>query len=84
MRQKEWVPIKRVKPSNSLPHKRKRIYVTREIIREASHKNFKKAKELNSFSYFIKSMDPLLKGLGPSILSKIKYRLFSLVRRAFK
>lgn len=80
-RRKEWVPEKRVQASNSLPYQRKRIYNTREIIRDASHRNFKKARELNSFSYFVKSMDPLIKKLGPSLATKIKYTLISMLKK---
>src|SRR5690606_29794543 len=48
----QWVPIKRVEPSNKLPYDRKRIYRVREEIRDASHRIFKKAKEINRFDYF--------------------------------
>lgn len=57
----EWRPIKRVSPSNKVPYLRKKVQDIREEIREKSHTNYRRAVELDDWSYFERSMRPLLR-----------------------
>lgn len=55
-----WVPKKRVRPSAKLPETRKKIQDTRQQITADSHTEFEKALENNSWSQFESNMTPLL------------------------
>lgn len=74
-KQKEWVPKKRVEPSDDLPAARKKVYTIREEIRDAAHVNFKEAKRLNDFNYFKKSMHPHIKKLDKPFLKRAELRI---------
>src|SRR5690606_34981324 len=70
IRKNEWVPSKRVLPSNDIPLERKGIYITREETRDASHSLFKVAKEKGDFSFFTNGMKPFVKKLDHMPLKK--------------
>lgn len=57
----EWRPKKRLAASNEIPFLRKVIQNLRQEIAEQSHINYKKAVELDDWSYFEKSMEPYLR-----------------------
>jgi len=59
-----WHPKKRVAPNNDISNQRKRVYENREIVREASHQLFLKAKERGSWHYFVNLMMPYIKRLN--------------------
>lgn len=81
--EQEWRPQKRVKASNNLEKKKKKIQKLRVKIRAKSHTAFNKAIEENSFSVFKEELKPLIseyeKLYAPSILSKIKRKLKTIV-----
>lgn len=52
----EYIPKKRVEPSNELVFLRKKIQDQRAIISSKSHIYFKKAKEIDDYNYFLKKM----------------------------
>lgn len=58
----EWVPQKRVKPSDkNITEKRKKIYYYRNILTKESFEGIKKARLLNDFSEFNRHMEPFVK-----------------------
>lgn len=55
-----WTPPKRVRAENILDAKRRNIYDVRERIASVSHDEFLRARRMNSFDQFIRSIDPLV------------------------
>lgn len=79
----EWRPIKRIKASNNISSKRKKIYEQRVILYEESYKAFKKAEEKEDFNEFIKQMDPLIKNYNKLNAQPFFLRLLRKIKSAF-
>lgn len=70
----EWRPKKRLKASKNIPIMRRKMQDIREDIARQSHIAYKRAVELNDWTYFEKSMNPLLRKY------KLMYALMGLKR----
>lgn len=81
----EYVPSKRVKPTDKLNKKRKLIYTSREELRKQSFIAFEAAEKHNDFRIFDSMMAPYLKEYQRisrrSLLSKIISRISKIIRR---
>jgi coenzyme F420 hydrogenase subunit beta len=80
----EWRPQKRVKPSNNLSTKRKRIYEERIKLSQESFKAFKAAELANDFQVFIEHMDPIIKKYDKISAPSTARRIYSLAKRKIK
>jgi len=84
-----WHPTKRVDETTfDVPDKRKKIYLLRSKISEASHQNFQHAKQHSSFSHFILKMMPYVfkyYWLNRSVkgMLKITYEIVKYFQRKF-
>lgn len=87
--QNKWRPAKRVKPDNSLPTKRKKVYEKRMRLSKESFKAYKLARKVNDFNAFIDYMDPLVqeynkvikRSFTRRVLSKIKHGMYRLIKK---
>lgn len=77
----QWVPKKRVEASKSIPIERRKIYKVREILREASHKNFLKAKQADDYEVFEKPMMELVKKLRLPFRIRVIRKLRSIYKK---
>ena len=80
----EWIPPKRVEPSNNLPSKRKRIYEERMKLSQESFKAYRAAEETKNFNKFIEHMDPLIKKYNKLISPSIVRRVLLKAKREIK
>ncbi|MFB3170040.1 Coenzyme F420 hydrogenase/dehydrogenase, beta subunit C-terminal domain [Neobacillus sp. 179-C4.2 HS] len=71
----KWRPVKRVKPSNDISEKRKKVYEKRIVLYQKSFEAYQAALKAGTFNKFVKQMDPIIKDYdkmaGPSVLRKV-------------
>lgn len=83
-----YVPMKRVEPSDALPRKRKHIIAYRETLRSKSFESFEAAQAADDFEVFNEQMAPYLKEYRKlnerSIFYKALRKVYRGLRKAFE
>lgn len=80
----KWRPEKRVKPSNKLSSKRKKIYSKRTLLSQRSFHSYNDALKKKNFKLFVEDMDPHIKELDKLTAQSTLRKSLSKVKNTIK